>query len=186
VTTDPGVALATELGTLPSRAPASAQVPIRNDYASEIAESAGVPLTISLGPGTKIRQYELIRELSRGGMGVVYAARDLRLGRKVAMKFLRHADRDVVERFLVEARATARCNHESIVIIHEVDEYQSTPYMVLEYLEGRTLRELMGPFGDGVPMPAPRVVELMVPVARALVRAHQLGIVHRAVHRILR
>ncbi len=132
-----------------------------------------------LAPGTLVAQYELIREIGRGGMGVVYAARDLKLGRRVAMKFLRQVDREVVERFLVEARATAQCNHDNIVIIYQVDEYDGMPYMVLEYLEGRPLRELMGTFGNGEPMLPTRVVELMVPVARALARAAELGIVHR-------
>lgn len=132
-----------------------------------------------LEPGTRIKQYELIRELGRGGMGVVYVARDLVLGRRVAMKFLRNVDREIIDRFLVEARATASANHDNIVIIFEVDEYQNMPYMVLEYLEGKTLRDFMGPFGEGEPMPASRVVELMLPVARALSRAHELGIVHR-------
>ncbi|MBA3452580.1 MAG: protein kinase [Deltaproteobacteria bacterium] len=132
-----------------------------------------------LEPGTRIKQYELIRELGRGGMGVVYAARDLKLGRRVAMKFLRHVDREVIDRFLVEARATAQCNHDNIVIIYEVDEFHGMPYMVLEFLEGKTLREFMGPFGNATPMPSSRVVELILPVARALDRAHSLGIVHR-------
>ncbi|MDX2094004.1 MAG: serine/threonine-protein kinase [Kofleriaceae bacterium] len=134
---------------------------------------------VDLQPGTCIKQYELIRELGRGGMGVVYAARDIKLGRRVAMKFLRTVDREVVDRFLVEARATAQCNHDNIVIIYEVDEWQGMPYMVLEFLEGRSLRELIGPFNDGQPMPPSRVVELILPVARALARAHELGIVHR-------
>ena len=134
---------------------------------------------IDLAPGTRIKQYELIRELGAGGMGVVYAARDLRLGRRVAMKFLRHVDREVIDRFLVEARATAQCNHDNIVIIYEVDEWEGMPYMVLELVEGRPLRDLVGPLGDEIALPSSRVIELMLPIARALVRAHELGIVHR-------
>ena len=153
--------------------------------------AVGVPLTsisewdieskpgTDLEAGTRIKQYELIRELGRGGMGVVYVARDLVLGRRVAMKFLRNVDREIMDRFLVEARATASAQHDNIVIIYEVDEYQGMPYMVLEYLEGKTFRDLMGPFGEGEPLPASRVVELMLPVARGLARAHELGIVHR-------
>jgi hypothetical protein len=134
---------------------------------------------VDLAPGTRVKQYELIRELGRGGMGVVYAARDLKLGRRVAMKFLRHVDREVVDRFLVEARATAQCSHDNIVIIHEVDEYEDMPYMVLEFLEGRSLRDFMGPFGNGDPIAPARVVDLILPVARARARASELGIVHR-------
>ncbi|MBV8760257.1 MAG: protein kinase [Deltaproteobacteria bacterium] len=132
-----------------------------------------------LAPGTRIAQYELIRELGRGGMGVVYAARDLKLGRRVAMKFLKKVDDEVLDRFLVEARATAQCNHENIVIIYEVDEHEGMPYMVLEYLEGRSLRSFMGAFGDGEPIVPMRAVELVLPIARALARAGELGIVHR-------
>ncbi|HEY4177333.1 MAG TPA: protein kinase [Kofleriaceae bacterium] len=132
-----------------------------------------------LAPGTRIKQYELIRELGRGGMGVVYVARDLVLGRRVAIKFLRAVDQEVLDRFLVEARATAQASHENIVIIFETDVYESMPYMVLEYIEGKTLREFMGPWGEGVALPASRVVELMLPVARALARAHEHNIVHR-------
>ncbi|MBL0216113.1 MAG: protein kinase [Myxococcales bacterium] len=134
---------------------------------------------VGLQPGTRIKQYELIRELGRGGMGVVYAARDIKLGRRVAMKFLLHVDREVIDRFLVEARATALCSHDNIVIIYEVDEWEGMPYMVLEFLEGKTLRDFMGAFGDGQPMAAARVVELILPVARALAKAHEEGIVHR-------
>ena len=126
-------------------------------------------------PGARIAQYELIRRLGTGGMGVVYAARDTRLGRRVAMKFLLDASREINERFLVEARATAQCNHDHIVIIHEVDEHEGIPYMVLELLDGQTLREVM----DAGRLPASRVVELALPIARALARAHELGIVHR-------
>jgi serine/threonine protein kinase len=128
----------------------------------------------SLDPGTRIKHYELIRELGRGGMGQVFLARDTRLGRRVAMKFLAPQSLHLTSRFLVEARATARCSHENIVVIHEADEHEGWPYIVLECLEGRTLRQLMDqPVGVG------RAVELVLPVVRALVRAHEFDIVHR-------
>ena len=142
--------------------------------ADTVDDNAGA---LEVGPGTLVHQYELIRELGRGGMGMVWAARDTRLGRRVAIKFLLNASRAVAERFLVEARATAHCNHENIVIVHEVEEIDHTPYMVLEFLEGQTLRDALTGFGGG--MPPSRVIELAVPIARALVRAHELGIVHR-------
>jgi len=162
-----------------------AAVPMISNYPRPPLETSGFSgdlITqpgVDLEPGTRIKQYELIRELGRGGMGVVYAARDLKLGRRVAMKFLRHVDREVIDRFLVEARATAQCSHDNIVIIYEVDEFHGMPYMVLEFVEGKTLRDFMGPFGEGQPMPASRVVELILPVARALELAHSKGIVHR-------
>jgi serine/threonine protein kinase len=134
---------------------------------------------MGLEPGGRIHQYELIRELGRGGMGMVWAARDTKLGRRVAIKFLLDASRAVADRFITEARATAQCNHENIVIIHEVDEIEQMPYMVLEFLEGQPLRGHMGAYGSGTRIAPSRVVELMLPVARALARAHELGIVHR-------
>src|SRR5205085_8112986 len=88
-----------------------------------------------LNPGTIINQYELIRELGRGGMGVVYTARDRQLGRRVAIKFLRDVTDEVAERFMIEARATAQCSHENIVIIYEVNTYEGMPFMVLELLD---------------------------------------------------
>ncbi len=130
---------------------------------------------LALAPGTRIEQYELIRELGKGGMGQVFLARDNKLGRRVAIKFLAAKNKQHAERFLVEARATARCSHENIVIIHAVDEYAGVPYMVLEYVEGATLSQL----ARDKRMPPGRVVELMVPVVRALAAAHAANIVHR-------
>ncbi|MCG8417480.1 MAG: protein kinase [Proteobacteria bacterium] len=128
-----------------------------------------------LVPGTRIDQYELIRELGRGGMGAVHLARDLKLGRRVAIKFL-HSDRPTfTERFIAEAQHTARCNHENIVIIHDVSEYEGQPFMVLEYLRGQPLRKLMA---KGA-VAAARAVQLMIPVARALAFAHRQKIIHR-------
>ncbi|HEU4411563.1 MAG TPA: protein kinase [Polyangiaceae bacterium] len=139
----------------------------------------------SLAAGTKIKHYELIRELGAGGMGQVYLARDLKLGRLVALKLLRRPDERSAERLLAEARATARCQHENIVVIHDVDEVEGDPYLVLEYVEGETLRawldrQARAPRGAGRAGAAPgSALELMVPVVRALVCAHEQGIVHR-------
>ena len=121
-----------------------------------------------------IGRFELIRELARGGMGRVFLGRDTRLGRRVAIKFLLRGDPDFVARFLVEARATARCTHENIVTIYEVGEHEGLPYMVLEYLEGRSLADLID---NGVSIR--ELADVMVPVLRALERAHEHGIVHR-------
>ncbi|HET9988956.1 MAG TPA: protein kinase, partial [Kofleriaceae bacterium] len=129
--------------------------------------------------GARIGKYELIRELGRGGMGLVFAARDTQLGRRVAIKFLLNATQTVAERFIVEAQTTAQCNHENIVIIHDVNQLDDMPYMVLEFLEGQTLRGMMGSFGSGTLMAPSRVVELVLPITRALARAHGMGIVHR-------
>jgi WD40 repeat protein/serine/threonine protein kinase len=142
--------------------------------------------TAQLKPGAIIYQYELIRELGSGGMGRVYLARDTRLGRRVAVKFLQQSTRGLSERFWLEAQATARCNHENIVVIHELGEHDGHPYMVLEFLEGQTLRQWLNEYtaaasmsNQPVPVPPGRAVELMLPVVRALAYAHERGIVHR-------
>ncbi len=128
-------------------------------------------------PGTRIGQYEIIRELGRGGMGAVYAARDTKLGRKVAIKFLNsHNQPELTARFVLEARATARCSHENIIVIHEVGEHDCSPFMVLEYLQGVPLTQLLQ---DGRKLPPAQAVELIVPVVRALTAAHAHNIVHR-------
>ncbi|MDC3960423.1 PD40 domain-containing protein [Polyangium jinanense] len=132
-----------------------------------------------VGVGAAIKHYELIRELGRGGMGTVFLARDTKLGRLVAIKLLHRYTGETAERFLAEARATARCKHENIVVIHEVDEFCGYPYMVLEYIEGRTLRAFMAEHEGPGPMSPIQAIELVIPVVRALVRAHQFGIVHR-------
>ncbi|HTR50565.1 MAG TPA: protein kinase [Kofleriaceae bacterium] len=131
---------------------------------------------IQLGPGLRIEQYELIRELGRGGMGQVFLARDNRLARRVAIKFLLGGkSKKFLERFFDEAKATARVQHEHIVTIHDVDNYLGLPYMVLEYVEGTTITEL----AEGKRLPVGRAIELVVPVVKALARAHPAGIVHR-------
>jgi WD40 repeat protein/serine/threonine protein kinase len=139
-----------------------------------------------------IQHYELIRELGRGGMGVVHLARDLRLGRLVAIKMLTKPGQPQ-ERFLAEAQATARCRHENIVIIHDVGVHGNQPYLVFEYLRGQTLRQWMdtrlgalelhdssGEFTQiSRPLTPARAAEMIAPVVRALVCAHDMGIIHR-------
>ncbi|HWN71871.1 MAG TPA: serine/threonine-protein kinase, partial [Haliangium sp.] len=159
---------------------------IAGDPSRDIATapmSGGGPM---FHPGVNIYQYELIRELGSGGMGSVYLARDTRLGRRVAIKFLQQSARSLSKRFMLEAQATARCSHENIVVIHEIGEYRNHPYMVLEYLEGQTLRQWLrehaattSSSGQPVAVPPAQAVALMLPVVRALVYAYARGIVHR-------
>jgi WD40 repeat protein/serine/threonine protein kinase len=159
------------------------------------ATAPAAPPAGSVPDVSYIQQYELIRELGRGGMGVVHLARDLRLGRLVAIKMLTRAGASVHrERFLAEARATARCRHENIVVIHDVGVHDDRPYLVFEYLRGQTLHQWMdarlggafdihdsaSSFGrPPAPLAPGRVAEIMVPVVRALVCAHEMGIIHR-------
>ncbi|WP_438031797.1 nSTAND1 domain-containing NTPase [Sorangium sp. So ce204] len=128
-----------------------------------------------LPPGTRLHHYEIIRELGHGGMGAVYLARDTKLGRRVAIKLMQRDRPSFTERFIVEARNTARCSHENIVVIHDVSEFQGNPFIVLEYLKGQTLHALAA----GGTMPVGRAVQLMVPVLRALACAHEHQIIHR-------
>ena len=134
-------------------------------------------------PGGRFGQYEVIRQIGRGGMGTVYLARDLRLGRLVAIKFLARRDSHDNALFLAEARVTARCNHENIVVIHDVGEYRQRPYMVFEYVAGQTLRTWLDDrarhSGDGALLEPSLAATLMIPVVRALAYAHDVGIVHR-------
>ncbi|HEY5937310.1 MAG TPA: serine/threonine-protein kinase, partial [Kofleriaceae bacterium] len=133
------------------------------------------PAIIGVVPGSMVHQYEIIRELGRGGMGRVLLARDTKLGRRVAIKFLMTASGNLARRFLQEAQTTAQLTHENIVVVHEVGEHAGVPFMVLEYLEGEPLTKQIVDRG----MPWARAVELIVPVVRALARAHEQGIVHR-------
>jgi len=156
----------------PSTGSGTGEVPSNPSYGDTAPEGHGhLPR-----PGTRIHHYELIRELGSGGMGTVFLARDTRLGRRVAIKFLHTTDPDVTRRFIREAQATALCSHENIVIIYEVGEFQGSPYMVLEFLQGQPLNKLVK---GSQRLPPARAVELMVPVVRALACAHERKIVHR-------
>ena len=133
------------------------------------------PRVHELLPGTTLGQYgqyEVIRALGRGGMGVVYLARDLRLGRRVAIKLLGEVRDEYADRMMVEAKATAQCRHENIVVIYEVGEHEGAPFLALEYLEGKALSAKH-------PRPPERAVEVLVEVLRALETAHGMQIVHR-------
>jgi predicted ATPase len=136
---------------------------------SDLPAPAGQPPAV---PG-----YEIIGELGRGGMGVVYLARSLRLDRHVALKFLSAgAARDPrrLDRFRREARAACALNHPAVCTLYDVGECDGNPYLVLEYVEGRTLRALVGER-----IPVDRAAALIRQVAEALRVAHSAGIVHR-------
>jgi len=134
------------------------------------------PAAAAPRPGMRVNQYEIIKMIGEGGMGTVFLARDLRLGRRVAIKFLQSNQDELTQRFLVEARATARCQHDNIVVIYEVGEHAGSPYMVLEFLSGKPLTHQIK---SGGKIPYSRAVEIMVATLRALECAHGQGIVHR-------
>ncbi len=154
----------------------SALLPLADDAMSE-------PPPI-LESGALVKHYEFIRQLGAGGMGSVYLARDTRLGRLVAIKLLLEHSGTAARRFLAEARTTAQCRHENIVVVYDVDELNGYPYMVLEYIQGRTLRDAYMNPDTGLAKTDPSraahlAVEVMIPVVRALVCAHDMAIVHR-------
>jgi serine/threonine-protein kinase len=126
-------------------------------------------------------QYELERELGRGGMGVVFLARDLKLERLVAIKALPFHladDERVRERFLREARTAARLSHPNIVPIHRADEIQGRVFFVMGFVDGESLAQRISARG---PLAPAEVIPLLCDVAAALHEAHRLGIVHRDV-----
>ncbi|MEM9493775.1 MAG: protein kinase, partial [Myxococcota bacterium] len=142
----------------PERRPAAPTAPTSDAPSSPVSRAAAAQAQLT--PGTGIGHYELIRELGRGGMGVVFLARDIRLVRRVAIKFLLTDNSRRNARFLSEAQATARCRHDNIVVIYDVGEFCGMPFMVLEYLRGHTVHELL----HDSPMSVPRALDLMVPV----------------------
>src|SRR5438552_3940125 len=131
----------------------------------------------SLVPET-IAGYELLGELGRGGMGVVYKARQTQLNRLVALKMILaggFADEQERARFRTEAEAVARLQHPGIVQIHEIGEHHGLPYFALEYCPGGSLAGQL----DGTPWLPQRAAQLVEAVADAVYAAHEAGIVHR-------
>ena len=131
--------------------------------------------------GKMLGNYQIMEELGRGGMAVVYRAYQASLNRYVAIKILPPQlgiDREFVERFQREAKAAAGLRHPNIVVVHDVGHEDGTYYIVMEYLEGRTLKDFIEQEGR---LPPERVARIIEQVADALDYAHQRGFVHRDV-----
>jgi tetratricopeptide (TPR) repeat protein/tRNA A-37 threonylcarbamoyl transferase component Bud32 len=130
------------------------------------------------GPWPTIQGYEVLGVLGRGGMGVVYKARQLRLNRLVALKMIlsaEHAHPEHIARFHAEAEAVARLHHPHIVQIYEVGEQDGRPFFSLEYIEGTSLARRL----NGTPLPARQAAQLVETLARTMAYAHQRGVIHR-------
>src|SRR5690349_15980970 len=132
---------------------------------------------MTLVSGTRLGPYEIVAPIGAGGMGEVYRARDTRMGRDVAIKILPAEfalDRDRLRRFEQEVRAAGTIIHPNLITIFDVGTDNGSPYLVMELLDGATLRDCIADR-----MPQRKVIEYSVQIANGLAAAHEKGIVHR-------
>ncbi len=133
--------------------------------------------------GKKILHYHITEKLGQGGMGVVYKAEDTKLDRLVALKFLPSqlaADETDQARFLQEAKAASAINHPNVCVIHDIQECDGELFIVMEYVEGKTLREIVGA-NDRSPLQISVIIDYAIQIAEGLAAAHSKGVIHRDV-----
>ena len=132
----------------------------------------------TLSPGTRFGGYEILQRLGAGGMGEVYRARDIRLGREVAIKTIslgHHSEQEALSRFQQEARSACALNHPNIVTIYELGHVDGTEYIAMELVGGETVRELLA----SGPISFRKAIAIAAQIADALAKVHEIGIVHR-------
>src|SRR5262249_27660890 len=132
--------------------------------------------------GKRVSHYRLLAVLGGGGMGVVYKAEDLKLGRRVALKFLPEelaSEPAARQRFESEARSASALNHPNICTIYGVEEYEGQPFLVMELLEGQTGRDLIAAIATGsAPLELRKLLDFAIQIAAGLEGAHRQGIIH--------
>lgn len=131
--------------------------------------------------GKIISHYKVLEKIGEGGMGVVYKAEDTKLDRIVALKFLpQYLTTTDTERarFLQEAKAAAALNHPNVCVIHEIQDSADEPFIVMEYINGQTIRDVLGN-GRDRSLPIDDALKYAIQIAEALEEAHNNGIVHR-------
>ncbi|HEY6098519.1 MAG TPA: serine/threonine-protein kinase, partial [Anaeromyxobacter sp.] len=163
----------------PARSRTTVQPGALTALLGELARAPGATgWSVPARPEERIGRFEILREIGRGGFGVVYEARDTELGRSVAFKAIRAGSSDAVRelRALAEAEAAARLAHPNIVHLYDVGRCERGPFLIMELLHGETLDERLARTG---PFKVREAVHVATEIARGLAHAHEQGVVHR-------
>ena len=144
--------------------------------------AAETPYSATVQAGQIVSHYRVLNIIGGGGMGVVYRAEDLKLGRRVAIKFLPSetaADPQTLQRFEREAQTASSLNHPNICTVYEFGEHDGQPFLVMELLQGETLRDRLAAAQDGTALPLEELLEVALQVSSGLQAAHERGVIHR-------